>query len=92
MRFSPRSGSVDSTHCGDIPDFQSGIANLCSSREHCTLRSQAGPLDTMKEVWVAALAINLVLGLCFLCCLRLFNCCIRYAGALKGTCPVSHFL
>jgi len=37
----------------------------------------------MQEVWVAALAINLSLGLCFVCCLRLFSCCIRYAGAFR---------
>ncbi len=38
----------------------------------------------MKEVWIAALSINLSLGLCFMCCFRLFNLCIRYSGALKG--------
>lgn len=37
----------------------------------------------MEDVWVAALAINGTLLFCFLCCFRLFNCCIRYAGALK---------
>jgi hypothetical protein len=38
----------------------------------------------MKQVWIAAISINLVLGFCFLCCLRLFNLCIKYTGALKG--------